>query len=206
MSYRIEDARAVAEKIVEGLRPACAQIEIAGSIRRGKLLIKDIEIVARPKPADTLFERMPAEDYALFEDKLKGIILGEKWLRYDEDLDRDGLKYKRLKATVHPVVDIPVDLFIANANNWGNILAIRTGDADFSRLLVTQTSVPVLCSDGLKHYGFMPSGFKHSKGYLYWAGRLAPVPCPTEEAFFDALEFKSVPDPSIRNLSYKKER
>lgn len=41
--------RPIALKLVERLHPYCEKIEIAGSIRRGKPLVKDIEIVTIPK-------------------------------------------------------------------------------------------------------------------------------------------------------------
>jgi len=37
MSFALEQIRPVAEALLERLAPACTQIEIAGSIRRGKL-------------------------------------------------------------------------------------------------------------------------------------------------------------------------
>lgn len=43
-------AAALAAKIVEVLAPACDQIEIAGSIRRGLSTVGDLDIVALPKP------------------------------------------------------------------------------------------------------------------------------------------------------------
>lgn len=42
-------ARSVGEKIVEALSPVCARIQIAGSLRRGKPLVGDVEIVYVPR-------------------------------------------------------------------------------------------------------------------------------------------------------------
>jgi DNA polymerase/3'-5' exonuclease PolX len=39
-------ARRIAEELVKILRPACSRVEIAGSIRREKSEVKDIELVA----------------------------------------------------------------------------------------------------------------------------------------------------------------
>ncbi len=50
-------ALAIAAKIRTELEPFCDRIEIAGSIRRKKPNVKDVEIVAIPKPYETgLFE------------------------------------------------------------------------------------------------------------------------------------------------------
>lgn len=54
---KLAQALAIAEKVKALLAPHCERIEIAGSIRRKKPDVKDIEIVAIPKPFDTgLFE------------------------------------------------------------------------------------------------------------------------------------------------------
>ena len=42
-------ARALAEKVIAELSPACARIEVAGSIRRGLAEVGDLDIVALPK-------------------------------------------------------------------------------------------------------------------------------------------------------------
>jgi len=56
----LAEARKLAEQMVERLRPACDKIEIAGSVRRGKPEVKDIEIVCLPR--DT------GNDIGLFSD------------------------------------------------------------------------------------------------------------------------------------------
>jgi DNA polymerase/3'-5' exonuclease PolX len=46
-------AFAIAEQCRAVLAPFCARIEIAGSIRRGKPQVKDIELVAMPRQVPT---------------------------------------------------------------------------------------------------------------------------------------------------------
>lgn len=45
----LRQARATAFEMVEALRPYCHRVEVAGSVRRGRDWINDIEIVAIPK-------------------------------------------------------------------------------------------------------------------------------------------------------------
>jgi DNA polymerase/3'-5' exonuclease PolX len=48
---QLKEAQQIAQKYVELLRPYCKRIEIAGSIRRQRPEVKDIEIVCIPKRA-----------------------------------------------------------------------------------------------------------------------------------------------------------
>ena len=81
---------------------------------------------------------------------------------------------------------MPLDLFIADEDNLGNILAIRTGNAEFSHQLVTPRN----------QGGLMPSYLKQKDGYL-WNGNNQIV-CRTEQEFFDALGIPFV-EPRERN-------
>lgn len=95
------------------LSPHCDRIEIAGSIRRKKPDVKDIEIVAIPKPFDTgLFESGIATIVNRWQ-KVKGTLP----CKYTQRILPEGIK---------------LDLFFADPENWGLIFAIRTGSADYS--------------------------------------------------------------------------
>lgn len=110
-----EKALKIAQRILEELRPHSQRIEIAGSLRRKKAEVRDIEVVCIPKPYETgLF----ASGIALVVDKwtkVKG-ELGPK-CKYTQRILPDGIK---------------LDLFFAEPGNWGLIYAIRTGSVDFS--------------------------------------------------------------------------
>jgi len=45
----LADARVIAESLMAALGPGCERIEIAGSIRRGRPDVGDIELVAIPR-------------------------------------------------------------------------------------------------------------------------------------------------------------
>ncbi|MCD4680675.1 MAG: hypothetical protein K8S00_09845 [Bacteroidales bacterium] len=110
---KLQNALKIAEIIKSKLAPHCDRIEIAGSIRRKKPLVKDIEIVAIPKPYYTgLFENGIAKVINQWP-KLKG----ELPCKYTQRLLPEGIK---------------LDLFFAKPDNWGLIFAIRTGSADYS--------------------------------------------------------------------------
>lgn len=107
------EALKIATEVKELLAPFCERIEIAGSIRRKKPEVKDIEIVAIPKPYET----------GLFESGIATVV--SKWQKVKGELP---CKYTQ---RILPQ-GIKLDLFFAEPANWGLIYAIRTGSADYS--------------------------------------------------------------------------
>lgn len=109
----LQKALNIANGVKALLEPHCNRIEIAGSIRRKKPYVKDIEIVAIPKPYNVgLFESGIAQIVNQWE-KVKG----ELPCKYTQRVLPEGIK---------------LDLFFAERGNWGLIYAIRTGSAEFS--------------------------------------------------------------------------
>ena len=109
----LQAARAIANAAVEQLRPHCERSEIAGSIRRRRPEVGDIEIVASPKPYGT----------GLFESGIATVVnqwpkvKGELPCKYTQRVLPEGIK---------------LDLFFADETTWGVVYAIRTGSAAFS--------------------------------------------------------------------------
>jgi DNA polymerase/3'-5' exonuclease PolX len=178
-------ARQAAADVVALLAPACRKLEIAGGIRRGKAEPKDIEIVCTAKPltARPVFGEASSALPPL--EALVAELVRTRQLEYDPHLKRAGAKYKRLRV-LHRGEWLPIDLFIVHPDAFGNQLAIRTGNAEWSHLLVTQVGLG----------GLMPEEMHHADGFLWRYGE--PVPCPDEESFFAALGLPVVP-PAERN-------
>ena len=110
---KYEDAIKIANKVKEELAPHCERIEIGGSIRRKKAIVKDIEIIVIPKPYEVgLFNSGIATIVEQWQ-KVKGTLP----CKYTQRILPEGIK---------------LDLFFANKDNWGLIYAIRTGSANFS--------------------------------------------------------------------------
>src|SRR5690348_10860398 len=106
---QLEEALKIAERVKAQLEPYCHRIEIAGSIRRKKPEVKDIEIVAFPKHYET----------GLFESGIATVV--NQWSKVKGDLDFDKCKYTQ---RILPE-GIKLDLFFAREFNWGYIYAIR---------------------------------------------------------------------------------
>ncbi len=107
------EALEIAEKYRDLLAPHCERIEIAGSIRRLKREVKDIEIVCIPKPYET----------GLFESGFAEVV--NQW-----PIVRGILP---CKATQRKLPEgIALDIFTATPDNFGWIYLLRTGSADFN--------------------------------------------------------------------------
>ena len=98
----------IAQEVLEQLRPHCYRCEIAGSIRRRKPQVKDIDIVAIPKPYEIgLLE----SGIATVVNRWK-IVRGKLPSTYTQRILPDG--------TI-------LDLWLAEKSNWGYLYAMKTG-------------------------------------------------------------------------------
>ena len=167
----LHQAYGLAERIKAELAPVCDKIQIAGSIRRKKQQIGDIEIVCIPKQIQLtdLFGDVTSVQMDGFENKLSDLVKEGRLL----PPTKNGDKFKQFG--IPAVKGLMLDLFIATPDNWGIILAIRTGSTDFSRRLVTQRNKG----------GLLPDEYRVSDGKL-WRGTKA-IPTPTEEGVFDLI-------------------
>lgn len=104
---RLQDARAIAKTVKDSLAPYCERIEIAGSIRRGKSVVHDVDIVLIEKPEAAL----------IMHSLLSGLGL----------VELNGSKIKRLR---YGKENIAVDIYVATPDTWGTLLLIRTGSKE----------------------------------------------------------------------------
>lgn len=155
----LAEAEAFAHKLIVLMSPFCQRCEIAGSIRRRKEEVKDIEIVAIPK-----LEQIP-DPSSLFAEPLIINRLHEwalsadiQWIKPGTDaiiswnIQPEGKYWRGLLPS-----GIKLDLFIAAPDNWGIIFAIRTGSKDFTTALVTRAKqVGHPCKDGYLHCNEQP--------------------------------------------------
>lgn len=138
-SWSLQQAQEIAESVVADLIEHCHRIEIAGSIRRKRKQVGDIEIVCIPKEYDV----------GLFESGIATVI--NKWKKVKGELP---CKYTQ---RIHPS-GVKVDIFFAQKENWGLIYAIRTGSAEYShKVLATGWSRRGYKSiDGMLHKNGRP--------------------------------------------------
>lgn len=125
----LDEAECIASVLVADLAPFCARIEVAGSVRRRKEMVGDVELVAIPRyePAG-LFGDCAAN--ALWEH-----LHADRAYRFTKG-DRPDGRYYQLALPAHGGVQ--VDLFLARPDNWGLTLLVRTGSAHFSAAILAR--------------------------------------------------------------------
>lgn len=126
-----EDALEVARELCAKLKPVCERLIVAGSLRRRKEEVGDVEIVFIPKMVEggqDLFEkRMVSAADAVIEGMLE-----------------DGTLLKRVSEAGHAAwgaqnklgvhrSGMPVDLFRTTEGAWWNYVVCRTGPADSNK-------------------------------------------------------------------------
>jgi len=119
-------ALAIALKIREQLAPMCEQIEIAGSIRRARPQVNDIDLVILPKPGQT--EAI----------KTRCVVRGVRVT--------DGPKNSIFRLRLADQTEIQLDLFFAQPAardllsstpcNFGSLFLCRTGSVAHNIFLV----------------------------------------------------------------------
>jgi DNA polymerase/3'-5' exonuclease PolX len=136
------DAEYLAEQLLREIEPFCERVEIAGSIRRKKPEVKDIELVCAPcweeeaDPADLFGERKVRvntlfRDWAAGERAIRWIKTGTDEI-VDWHVKPEGKYWRGLLPS-----GVKLDLFLTEPGNFGLQYVIRTGSWEFSRALVT---------------------------------------------------------------------
>ncbi len=160
----LEKAKAIAERIKTLLEPACERIEIAGSIRRQKPEVGDIELLCIPKHVagiDQLDKELGALCFiqrilALRRNKLGRATYGPK-----------------NKLMLHRETGIGVDIFSTTEDCWPVAQVIRTGGK--------QTNIRICMAAQARGYQFHAygSGFSTPRGEIV---------CHSEQEVFEAVD------------------
>ncbi|MEM1339806.1 MAG: hypothetical protein AAGF96_18745 [Bacteroidota bacterium] len=146
---QLEHAQKIANAIMGQLAPHCDRIEIAGSVRRKRPWVKDIEIVCIPKPYET----------GLFESGIASVV--NQWKKKKGELPCKNTQRYIPVRTQNGTTHIVLDLFLVKPENWGLQLAIRTGSAKYSHLVLAT--------------GWKKRGYTSVNGILTQRGKQYPV-------------------------------
>lgn len=170
----LSEAQSIASKVLEHIKPTLERGEIAGSIRRQKPIVGDIEIVGISTDRDRLLKLL--EDVGMHIKP--GVPGAVPWT------PKSTAKYLRVRLGE----GMNLDLFMATPQNWGGLFLMRTGSgADLQ---------------GNPFNGFTPGIFGRWKK-LSGGGRMTEcmptMPTgeqlwvPEEKDYFDLLEMNFVP-------------
>lgn len=183
-----DDAWLLACGLGNALLPSCYRVEIAGSLRRRRPDIGDIDLVCEPivKPALDMFGEPSGDERNLLHERLDDLV--ERGI-LEKRLNKLGHASwgPELRRAVHTGLGVDIQI-VTDRSAWGAWLAIRTGPAELNKALVTP-----------RHKGgLLPPGFEFQGGFKLYAygGR---VETPTEEALFRALGYEC-PRPMDRGV------
>ena len=158
----LEKAKAIAEQLKELLAPACERIEIAGSTRRQKPDVGDIELLCIPKFVNGV-DMLDRELGALF---IQGLLCHRR-------NKRGSITYgAKNKLLLHRPSGIGVDIFSTTEECWPVALVVRTGGKD--------TNMRIAMAALRKGYQFHAYG----KGFTTPQGEIV---CHSERDVFEAV-------------------
>lgn len=128
IKYPRATALAVAKELCD-IQRLCERLIFAGSLRRRKSEVGDVEILYIPKfttVPDGLFDSKQVNivDVCLEEMIRAGIIAKRR------NVNGSVMWGEKNKLAVHAASGIPVDFFAATTENWFNYLVCRTGGAE----------------------------------------------------------------------------
>lgn len=106
----LERAQKIADEVIKRLSPYCQRIQVAGSIRRRKPLVNDIDLV---------------------------LIPSDLWNLHHEVLGLGQVRMSGNKIMRVMVGSTQVDIYVADEATWATLLLIRTGSAENNIRLAT---------------------------------------------------------------------
>lgn len=128
ISFPYAFAKKCADRIIELLQPHCEIINIAGSVRREKFYVKDIEVVCIPKKISVqtdLFggikEFIDPEFGSAIDLMKKEVVKGNVFGKYMQ---------------IVLIGNIKLDLFMPSSEDYYRQFVIRTGSADFAHKVI----------------------------------------------------------------------
>lgn len=160
----------VAKELCEALKPACDRLILAGSLRRKKADVGDIEILYIPKKQWRAKQDFFDQQECNLADEVIERLLRECVLEKRVNVKGKTMFGPLNKLVRHKETGLPVDLFAANVGNWFNNLVCRTGPAA-SNVRICEAAIKLGARWDPYGPGFVVNGLVE--------------PMPTEEAVFN---------------------
>jgi DNA polymerase (family 10) len=128
-----------AKKFVDWLMPYCERIEIAGSIRRERLIVNDVDLVVIPKRQAVMdLAGASGQTLNLLHEFLahyvehSAIMIGTRpaWLAGKDNPDGQNFLIQTPKCQL--------DIFCATEETWGTLMLCRTGSKEHNIWIATR--------------------------------------------------------------------
>jgi DNA polymerase/3'-5' exonuclease PolX len=192
-------AKKKAIEICEALKPYVEVINIAGSIRRGKFEVKDIEILCIPK-------MVPTGSVSLFGEDDRKLVPHAGFVKNTEGIGKvikgsASGRYMQVEVKLEGpgAPKINVDFFFPRRDDYYRQYAIRTGSAEYTAKVIAAAWVKLgWCgtSDGLRKreecYAKDIGGGK-TKWLCVQKNPTLPPAWASEREFFDWLGVQYIP-------------
>lgn len=194
-------AQTLGKTLVNALKPFTEEILIAGSVRRGKALVHDLEIVAlaREYQMNALFGQRVALERTAIDDAL-GNMEDSNLLAWR--LEKDGKVYKKLR---HLNTGLTCDFYVVTDERaWGSWVAVRTGPRNFSIHIMRQArKLDMFFSNGFLLHNHMPHRLrKNNRGHCPDGASCDKIiPLRREADLFEALKIQYI-KPDVRDERY----
>lgn len=187
-----QTARALARKLLVSIGEEIVVGEAAGSIRLDLPDTSKVVVVVVPQPGRLpVAWGTPVKDAAVtrLDRRLHQLIQQGKIATNPIKKDTDPVIGPGFRKYIFTAMNIGLELTIVPQELYGVTLARLTGDAKFWQG----------CASSFDKGGLLRPGWKIAKGALV-NDVLTSVSCPTEQAFFAALDIAEVPAPHTRTV------
>ncbi len=164
----LSQARTIADKLLTMLEPACEKIVVAGSIRRRKPEVGDIELLCVPT-YDNGVDQLDRE--------IGGLVV-QQVLGFRRNKLGSRVYGPKNKLMMHIPSGIGVDIFSTTDECWAVSLVVRTGGK-----ITNQRIATVALRKGW-HFRAYGDGFDTPDGH---------ITCSTEQEVFEAVGLPYLP-------------
>ena len=125
----------VARELCDRLNPFCEKLIVAGSVRRKKADVGDVEILYVSRMQDRPLDMFSTEAVSLADEEIAQMLTDGTLTKRPSKTGGTAWGDKNKLALHHS--GIPVDLFRTAADAWWNYLVCRTGPAESNARIAT---------------------------------------------------------------------
>ena len=122
---QLDEASAIATEFCDKIKDVCVRIAVAGSIRRERPVVNDIDLLVIPKYGSDMFG-LETRDSLLDARIMNMQRSGELRITADGD---------KVKRVLYGPAGVPVDIYVSDNLTWATLLLVRTGSKEHNIML-----------------------------------------------------------------------